>query len=60
MMKAGVLPTEDKGDKSNSVEVISGDAFDTSSIYMLICCVMNTKYVCRPYRVTFCSVSFVD
>lgn len=24
MMKIGVLPTEDKGDRSNSVDVISG------------------------------------
>jgi hypothetical protein len=60
MMKIGVLPTEDKGDRSNSVEVISGDTFDISSIYMLICCTMNTKYVCYPYRVTFCGVSFLD
>jgi hypothetical protein len=49
-----------EGDRSNSVEVISGDKFNISSIYMLICCTMNTKYVCYPYRVTFCGVSFLD
>jgi len=49
-----------EGDRSNSVEVISGDKFNISSIYMLICCIMNTKYACHPYGVTFCSVSFLD
>ena len=49
-----------EGDRSNSVEVISGDKFNISSIYMLICCIMNTKYACHPYGVAFCSVSVLD
>ena len=50
MMKAGVLPTEDKGDKSNSVEVISGDAFDTSSN-------LYVNLLCYEYKICVPSIS---